>query len=55
MEGAGREGETSGVLASVAGAEARVADLAKLKLVDAKEKGQEAEEEREEGETRQIE
>ena len=55
MEGAGGEGETPCLLASVARVEARVADLTKLESIDAEEKGQEAEEEREEGETQQTE
>ena len=55
MEGAGREGETSCLLASVARAKTRVTHLTKLKPIDVEEKGEEAEEERKEGETEQNE
>lgn len=54
MEGAGREGEAAGLLASVARVKTRIAHLTKLKSIGAKEKGEEAEEEREEGKTGQI-
>lgn len=55
MEGAGREGEAAGLLAGVARAKTRVAYLTQLKSIDAEEKGEEAEEEREEGKTKQNE
>ena len=53
MEGAGREGETPGLPASVARVKARVTNVAKLEPIDVEEKGKEAEEERKEGETEQ--
>ena len=55
MEGAGGEGAVACLLASVAGGKASVAYLAKLKPIDVEAKGEEAEEEREEGETEQNE
>jgi hypothetical protein len=53
MEGAGGEGETACLLASIARVKTRVAYSTKLKLIDVEEKGEEAEEERKEGETKQ--
>ena len=53
MEGAGREGETAGLLASIARVETRVTYATKLELIDVEEEGEEAEEERKEGETKQ--
>lgn len=55
MEGAGREGETPCLPASSARAKTRVTHVTKSKPIDVEEKGEEAEEERKEGEAEQNE